>query len=205
YHVGTLDNRLGGNMPSSPEFKPDARSTGLVQFGSFELNRSAGELRKQGIRIRLQPKPLQILCALLEKPGETVTRDELKSRLWPNDTFVDFESGLNTAVNRLRIALGDSAENPRYIQTEARSGYRLIAPTQPRVEAAAAAAPLPNAPEDRTERRRLARRLLIAAFAVSVIALAAGVRFRLPAPPVSFRQITFRRGQVSGARFAEGS
>src|ERR1051326_4797303 len=119
-------------MASSPEYPPRIRSSAVVQFGSFELNRNAGELRKQGIRIRLQPKPLQILCALLEKSGEIVTREELKSRLWPDDTFGDFESGLNTAVNRLRIALGDSAENPRYIETEARLGYRFIAPMRTR-------------------------------------------------------------------------
>src|SRR5690348_14669276 len=103
-------------MAMSPQFEPYARSTSVVQFGAFELNRSTGELRKQGIRIRLQPKPMQILCTLLERPGEIVSRDELKSRLWRNDTFVDFESGLNTAVNRLRIGLGDSAEYPRYIE-----------------------------------------------------------------------------------------
>jgi autotransporter passenger strand-loop-strand repeat protein len=187
-------------MASSPEMQ----SPGVVQFGSFELNRKAGELRKQGTRIRLQPKPLQILCALLEKPGEVVTRDELKSRLWPNDTFVDFEAGLNTAVNRLRIALGDSAEHPRYIETEARSGYRFIAPAQTRLEPAPPAAPPSGAAAD-PARRRSVRRSVAAAFALSVLALAAGVRFRLPGPPVSFRQITFRRGQVSGARFAEGS
>ena len=123
-------------MASSPELEPPARSINVVQFGAFELNRNAGELRKQGTRVRLQPKPLQILFALLEKPGEIVTRDELKSRLWPNDTFVDFENGLNTAVNRLRIALGDSAEHPRYIETQARSGYRFIAPAQAKVEPA---------------------------------------------------------------------
>jgi DNA-binding winged helix-turn-helix (wHTH) protein len=172
----------------------------VIQFGPFELNRSTGELRKQGTRIRLQPKPMQILSALLEKPGELVTRDELKSRLWPDDTFVDFESGLNTAVNRVRIALGDSAEHPRYIATEARSGYRLIAPAQ--TPAPIRAEPAPEAPQSD---RLWPKRSLVAAFALSVIALAAGVRFQLPGPQVAFRQITFRRGQVSGARFAEGS
>src|SRR6516162_1362948 len=117
-------------MASSPQFQPDTRAFDVVQFGIFELNRRAGELRKHGTRIRLQPKPMHILCALLERPGEIVTREELKTRLWPDDTFVDFESGLNTAVNRLRLALGDSAEHPRYIETEARSGYRFIAPVQ---------------------------------------------------------------------------
>src|SRR5579864_6753186 len=100
---------------------------GSVQFGAFELNMQTGELRKNGVRIRLQGKPFQILQALLERPGEVVTRDELQKRLWPADTFVDFESGLNTAANRLRLTLGDSAENPRYIQTLSRTGYRFIA------------------------------------------------------------------------------
>ena len=121
-------------MASSPESQPATGSFAVVQFGPFELDRSAGELRKQGTRIRLQPKPMQILCALVERPGRIVTREELKGRLWPDDTFVDFESGLNTAMNRLRIALGDSAEQPRYIETEARNGYRFIAPTRPNQE-----------------------------------------------------------------------
>src|SRR5215471_20401346 len=100
--------------------------TSVLRFGPFELNTGTGELRKQGIRIRLQPKPLAILRALLEKPGAIVTREELRGRLWPEDTFVDFESGVNTAVNRLRIALGDSAEHPRYIETLSRTGYRFM-------------------------------------------------------------------------------
>src|SRR5436853_7108673 len=115
-------------MASSPEFQSDTRASAVVQFGIFALNRRAGELRKHGTRIRLQPKPMHLLCALLERAGEIVTRDELKARLWPDDTFVDFESGLNTAVNRLRLALGDSAEHPRYIETLSRIGYRFVAP-----------------------------------------------------------------------------
>jgi len=102
----------------------------IARFGAFELNRQTGELRKHGIRIRLQTKPFQVLVALLEHPGETVTREELRHRLWVEDTFVDFDSGLNTATNRLRLALGDSAENPRYIETLSRSGYRFIAPVE---------------------------------------------------------------------------
>jgi DNA-binding winged helix-turn-helix (wHTH) protein len=192
-------------MASPPKVQPGIPSPAVVQFGSFELNWKTGELRKNGTRIRLQPKPLTMLCALLEKPGEIVARDELKSRLWPDDTFVDFESGLNTAVNRLRIALGDSAEHPLYIETEARSGYRFIAPIQAKAEIAVHAVPQLNNRSDPALRRRLGRRLLVPALAVSVLALAAGVRFRLPDPPVRFRQLTFRRGQVSGARFAEGA
>jgi DNA-binding winged helix-turn-helix (wHTH) protein len=104
------------------------RGDRVVRFGPFELCLDTGELRKLGIRVRLQGKPFHILNALLEEPGHVVTREELRSRLWPADTFVDFESGLNTAVNRLRVALGDSAENPIYIETLARLGYRFIAP-----------------------------------------------------------------------------
>src|SRR5215472_8050244 len=142
-------------MASSPESQSGTHPSDVVQFGIFELNRKAGELRKHGIRIRLQPKSMQILCALLERPGEIVTRDELKARLWPDDTFVDFESGLNTAVNRLRLALGDSAEHPRYVETEARAGYRFIAPVQAQAESSLSVATQPIAPEAPPKRRVL--------------------------------------------------
>src|SRR5216684_6807276 len=102
----------------------------VARFGVFELDLDAGELRKQGVRLQLQPKPLQMLAILLERPGEIVTRDELRRRLWDDDTFVDYESGLNTAANRLRLKLGDSADTPRYVETMARSGYRFIAPVE---------------------------------------------------------------------------
>jgi DNA-binding winged helix-turn-helix (wHTH) protein len=164
------------------------------------LNLETGELRKQGIRVRLQPKPLEILRALLDNPGNLVTREELRSRLWPEDTFVDFESGVNTAVNRLRIALGDSAEHPRYIETMSRAGYRFIAPMTPTGGTAPAELPVPAAPPMRVSWTRV-----IAIFAVCCVALAvagtAMVRLRPQAHPVRFRQITFRRGQVAGARF----
>ena len=99
-----------------------------VRFGVFEADFRSGELRRNGIRIRLQDQPFQILNLLLEKPGEVVTREELQTRLWPADTFVDFDHSLNTAVKRLRDALGDSAENPLFVETLARRGYRFIAP-----------------------------------------------------------------------------
>ncbi|PYU28844.1 MAG: hypothetical protein DMG32_01790 [Acidobacteria bacterium] len=98
----------------------------LIRFGVFEADLSAGELRKGGSKIRLQEQPFQILAMLLERPGQIVTRDELRSKLWPGDTFVDFEHGVNSGVARLREALGDSADNPRYIETLPRRGYRLI-------------------------------------------------------------------------------
>jgi len=98
-----------------------------ARFGSFEMDLRAGELRKHGVRIRLQTQPFQILGMLLERPGEVVTREELRQALWHGDTFVDFDHGLNNAINRLREALGDSAESPRFLETFPRRGYRFIA------------------------------------------------------------------------------
>ncbi|MCU1268774.1 MAG: Adenylate cyclase [Acidobacteriaceae bacterium] len=103
----------------------------LVRFDLFELDLRAGELRKGGIRIRLQEQPLQVLQTLLEKPGEVVTGEELQKRIWPADTFVDFDHGLHAAVNRLRTALSDSADRPRYIETVGRRGYRFIGKLEP--------------------------------------------------------------------------
>lgn len=107
---------------------PEQETNGVIRFGIFEANFRAGELRRGGSKIRLQEQPLQVLALLLAKPGELVTREELQSKLWPADTFVDFDHGLNAAVKRLRDALGDSADNPRFIETLARRGYRFIAP-----------------------------------------------------------------------------
>ncbi len=98
-----------------------------VRFGSFEVNPRTGELRKQGIRIKLHEKPFQLLLALLEHPGEVVNRNELQERLWPQDTFVEFENGLNNAISRLRETLGDTADNPHFIETIPRRGYRFLA------------------------------------------------------------------------------
>jgi len=102
-----------------------------VRFGVFEVDLCAGELRKQGIKIKLHDQPLKLLVVLLERPGELVTREQICQRLWPADTFVDWEVGLNSAVKKLRDALGDSAENPRFIETLPRRGYRLIVPVIP--------------------------------------------------------------------------
>src|SRR5215467_13799192 len=97
-----------------------------VRFGLFELDLRAGELRKNGIKIKLQEQPFRILVSLLRQPGEVVTREELRRELWPSDTFVDFDHSLNAAVKRLRDALDDSAENPRFIETLPRHGYRFV-------------------------------------------------------------------------------
>ena len=98
-----------------------------TRFGAFDVDLRSGELRKHGIRLKLQDQPFQVLALLLEHPGDVVTREELRQKLWPADTFVDFDTGLNSAVKKLRDALGDSAEKPRYIETLPRRGYRFIA------------------------------------------------------------------------------
>jgi cholera toxin transcriptional activator len=92
-------------------------SLSIVRFGRFEVNLQSGELRHAGQKVKLQEQPFQVLASLLERPGEIVTRDELRSRLWPEDTFVDFDHGLNAAIKRLRDALGESADAPVFIET----------------------------------------------------------------------------------------
>ena len=116
-------------------------SSGVVRFGIFEVDLRAGELRKRGVRVRLQEQPFQVLAYLLERRGEVVTREELQARLWTADTFVDFDHGLNSAMNKLREGLGDTADNPRFIETVPRRGYRFIAPVE---VAAAATRPAPS-------------------------------------------------------------
>src|SRR5258708_34222366 len=101
-----------------------------LRFGVFEFDFRSGELRKHGVRIKLQEQPCQILAILLEHRGEMVTREELQHRLWPSDTYVDFDHSLNTAVMRLREALNDSSENPRFIETLPRRGYRFVVPLE---------------------------------------------------------------------------
>lgn len=103
------------------------RHTSVVRFGTYEISLHSGELRKSGVRIRVQQQPLRLLEILLEHPGEVVTREELRSRIWPNESFGDFDQAVNVAIAKLRVALGDSADNPRYIETLPRRGYRFIA------------------------------------------------------------------------------
>jgi len=100
----------------------------LLRFGAFEADLQARELRKQGMQIKLQEQPFQILAFLLEHAGEVVNREQIRQRLWPMDTFVDVDNSVNAAVNRLREALGDSAESPRFVETLPRRGYRFVAP-----------------------------------------------------------------------------
>jgi TolB-like protein/DNA-binding winged helix-turn-helix (wHTH) protein/Tfp pilus assembly protein PilF len=106
----------------------ETRSSGILRFATFEVDLRAGELRKQGKRVKVQEQPFHVLTVLLQRPGEVVTREELRNQNWPPDTFVDFDNSLNTAINKLREVLGDSADSPRFIETLPRRGYRFIAP-----------------------------------------------------------------------------
>lgn len=121
---------------------PPVSEVKLYRFGVFEADARSGELRKNGARLRLQEQPFQILLRLLQNPGEVVTREDLRQQLWPADTFVDFDHSLNTAIAKLRDALGDSAASPRFLETLPKRGYRFLAP----VEVSGPATP-PLAPE----------------------------------------------------------
>src|SRR5690242_11516608 len=110
----------------------------VIRFGLFEADLSAGELRKQNRNIKLQYQPFQVLAVLLSRPGDVVTREELQRALWPADTFVKFDQGLNTAIKKIRLALGDSADNPRFVETVARRGYRFLPPVAEAANGAAA-------------------------------------------------------------------
>ena len=137
----------------------DHQVSGRLCFGLFELDVRAGELRKHGLRIRLQEQPFQVLAMLLEHHGQVVTREELQKRLWPADTFVDFDHGLNKAISKIREALGDSAENPRFVETVARRGYRFLAEVRTADTATIASAERPHQPQlaaDTVERHDIA-------------------------------------------------
>jgi TolB-like protein/DNA-binding winged helix-turn-helix (wHTH) protein/Tfp pilus assembly protein PilF len=158
--------------------------TRRISFGIFEVDLASGELRKQGVRIKLQEQPFQALVALLQRPGEVLTREELQKQLWPTDTVVDFDRGLNRAINRVREALGDDADNPRFIETLPQRGYRFLAQVE---TFAVEHTPSPLSPETgpgptggphRIERRGL---LAIAGGLISVPLLYLGYRLlRLP-------------------------
>src|SRR5690348_4095746 len=157
-----------------------------VRFGVFELNPQTGELCKSGLRIRLQEQPLRVLVTLLERPGELVTREELRKKLWPDDTFVDFDQGLGTAIRKLREALGDTADNPRFIETLPRRGFRFIAPVNGNRAAAEAGPAAPSITSEPPATRRSARRsgLMVAGVLLSAGVLAFLLRPSLPSPRI---------------------
>ena len=132
-----------------------------VQFGPFALDLRSSELLKGSTRLKVPSQSIQILTALLEQPGELVTRDQLRARLWPSDTFVDFEHGLNAAIRRLREALGDSADTPVYIETLPRRGYRFIGPIERASDVPATAVVPPSLPDAGAAPRHRVRMLLV--------------------------------------------
>ena len=168
---------------------PGETTPRVLRFGVFELDRRSGELRKDGMRVRLQGQPLRILEALLDAHGEPVTREGLRQRLWPDETFVDFDSGLNRAINRLRAALGDEAENPRFVETLERRAYRFIAPvtaSEPTAPPAPASRPIPG------DRRA---RWLGVLFAVALLAVGVVLALRQRAAPpaaIAIRSLAVR-------------
>jgi len=168
-----------------------------IRFGTFEVDSQSGELRRSGRKVRLQEQPLQVLLVLIGRPGEVITREELTQRLWPGGTFVDFERGLNKAVTRLRDALGDSADKPRYVETLPRRGYRFIAPVE---SAGLSALPEPQMEElPKVQHEPPANRIrlvkgLFAALAVLVASATLvwilGARVGAPPKVVRFRKLT---------------
>lgn len=182
--------RLGSDMQSI------AKNT--IRFAAFEVDLQSGVMCKHGLRIKLQDQPFKILVALLERPGEIVTRDELRERVWGNETFVDFDHGLSAAVNRLRDALSDSADNPRYVETVARRGYRFIAPlqTKPKPIESISAGPV-------SARRKLVWIAVASLAAVSLVALGAWLaRGRSSLPPHQLVQVTSLIGSETMPSFS---
>jgi len=191
-------------MPTEPSTERDR----VFRFGPFELSEREGELRKSGVRIKLQEQPFRVLIELAANPGKLVSREDLRQKLWPVDTFVDFDVGLNSAIRKLRQALNDHADNPRYIETLAKRGYKFVAPV---ADSAASSQPISNVspagasgslPTDGTksaaseEIQRRSRRLYwgLAAACVLVLvsygALVAWRRANIPPPLAVEQQIT---------------
>jgi DNA-binding winged helix-turn-helix (wHTH) protein/DNA-binding beta-propeller fold protein YncE len=181
-----------------------------VQFGIYEVDLEEGEIRKSGIRIKVQQQPFKVLQALLERPGELVTREQLHSRIWPGTSYGDFDQAVNVAVAKLRTALGDSAENPRFIETVPRRGYRFIAPVQAEAstrtgQPAIANVEAPPAPVSPVQppRTGIGKGAWLTAIAILVIAVVGAVILfiRSGQPSYTFNRISFGKGAMRSARF----
>ena len=189
-------------------------SRGIVRFGVFEVDLASEELRKNGLKIRLSGQPFQVLAMLLERPGQVVSREELQAKLWPEGTFVDFDHSLNTAINKIREALGDSAENPRFVETLARRGYRFIAPVESTSLSARdlhtrqTTAQEGGAPAVGDMHQRKRWRLWTAVAAASALAIMAAVMAYQklkplpPAPQRALTRLTFDAGLQFGATWS---
>ncbi|MBV8114730.1 MAG: PD40 domain-containing protein, partial [Silvibacterium sp.] len=210
----------------------ETRSNHRVRFKTFELDLSSRELRRNSVRLKLQGQPVEVLAMLLERPGEVVTRDEMRRRLWPEDAFVDFEHSLNSAVRRLREALGDNAEDPRFVETLPRLGYRFIAPVQAAADGAAktpssqngqgvlaapdatvksqAETPQPTHSEETPNPHPKRRHAILAACCACILLLGAvwfvyyRWRVNIPAPPVqrALTRLTSDDGLQTGATWS---
>lgn len=187
-------------LNSFPTMDTISRRSGTLCFGVFQLNLQTGELTKRGARIRLQGQPLSVLITLIERPGELVTREELQQQLWGDGTIVDFDHGLATTINKIRERLGDSAENPRFIETIARRGYRFLAPvhelTQEEAASATASAVQTVAPvtSPLKSRARLHLRWIYGGVIAGIMAFVAAWLYwewSAPRPPMPMRQITW--------------
>jgi len=191
--------------------EPALDSPRIVRFGNFEVNLSAGELRKNGAKLKLTGQPFQVLSILLERPGGVVTREELQKRLWP-DSFVDFDHNLNTSINKIREALGDSAESPRFVETVPRRGYRFIAPVDggsnraPRNPAAAETAVASASAGDRKPGKYLSRSKILGYSVAALLLLMAGsiLIFRKAPSRVqrALTRLTFDDGLQFGATWS---
>src|SRR3984885_10051572 len=195
-----LDSYLNGES----QVKNGSRT---IRFGAFEADLHSGEVRKSGNRIKLQDQPFKVLEILLERPGNLVTREELQTRIWPEETYGDFDHAVNVAVGKLRTALGDSADNPSFIETVPRRGYRFVARLDNgAVETLPAPAPVevPPAPPARgISGRKVA--IVAALLAASGILIASGIwlgRRSAPSRALDFQRLTVRHGTVYSARFA---
>ena len=176
-------------MPLSPAQK-------TIRFGVFEVDLRAEELRKRGVKTKIQELPFRVLAMLLERPGEAVTRQELQKRIWPSDTFVDFEDGLNTAIRKLREALGDDADNPRFVETLPRRGYRFIAPVTVEPAGEPSASPFSAVPQRTVGGSATKSKIHDWVFAVVIVVICAGLvsgwlywRHRAANPPVAEQRI----------------
>jgi DNA-binding winged helix-turn-helix (wHTH) protein/Tol biopolymer transport system component len=180
--------------------------TGTVRFATFEADLHAGEIRKAGVRVKLQEQPFKVLQILLEQPGKLVTREELQSRIWPEESYGDFDHAVNVAVGKLRTALGDSADNPRFVETIPRRGYRFVAAIE---ECAIEVVPArPSSASDPTVEGRARRRWVLQAVCAVVVAaalVALGAllgRHTIHEQAPYFQRITVMYGTVYSARFA---